>query len=236
MRRRIRLALLSLAAAPAHAGQHRGEGARSAGRSYSGSRGVVRGGGGVIVRGGAVRGRSSYYRPFYSRPYYSRPYYTFRPRVSLGFGRWMGYPVDYYGSPSGYASPSIDPYAYRAAPSYDYPAPSYGSPNPAYPPSNYPPSNYPAQQRGPSAGVQRGGAQSAPGGISFEITPDHATVFIDGTYMGTAGEFGPDSQPLDLTVGRHHVEIRASGYRTMTFDADIRGGQVLPYQGTLQRN
>jgi hypothetical protein len=233
------VALLSLAAAPALAGQHRGEGGRSVGRSSSGSRGVVRGGGGVVVRGGgAVRGRSSYYRPYYSRPYYSRPFYTFRPRVSLGFGLWMGYPVDYYGSPYGYAYPSVDPYAYQVAPSYGYPAQPYGSPNPAsaYPPSNYPPSNYPAQQRGPSAGVQRGGEQSAPGGISFEITPDNATIFVDGTYMGTAGEFGPDAQPLDLTVGRHHVEIRASGYRTMTFDADVRGGQVLPYQGTLQRN
>jgi hypothetical protein len=92
------VALLSLAAAPAHAGQDRREGGRSAGRSYSGSRGVVRGGGGVVVHGGgAARGRSSYYRPYYSRPsysrpYYSRPYYTFRPRLSLGFGLWMGLP------------------------------------------------------------------------------------------------------------------------------------------------
>jgi hypothetical protein len=231
------VALLALAAAPAHA-QGRREGGRSSGRSYSGSRGAVRGGGGVVVRGGgAIRGRS-FYRPSYARPYYSRPYYTFRPRVSLGFGLWLGYPVDYYGSPYGYAYPNAAPYAYDVAPSYGYPAAPYGSPNSAssYPPANYPPANYPSQQRAPSAGVQRGGQQSAPGGISFEITPDNAEVFVDGNYMGAAGEFGPDAQPLDLTVGRHHVEIRASGYRTMTFDADVRGGQVLPYQGTLQRN
>ena len=83
-------------------------------------------------------------------------------------------------------------------------------------------------------GVQR--AQSATGGLSFEITPNNATVFVDGTYVGTADDFGPQSQPLDLSSGRHRVEVRASGFHTMTFDADVRPGQVLPYQGTLQRN
>ena len=225
------VALLTLSAAPADAEQRRGGGSRGTGRSYSGARGVVRGG---VIRGGAIRGRSSFYGPLYSRPYYSRPYYTFRPRMSLGFGLWLGYPVDYYGSPYGYAYPSPDPYAYDVAPSYGYPAAPYRSPN--SPSTNYPSANYPSQQHAPSAGVQRNGSQAAPGGISFQITPDNAEIFVDGTFVGTAGEFRPDAQPLDLTNGRHHVEVRASGYRTMTFDADVRGGQVLPYQGTLQRN
>ena len=190
--------------------------------------------GGFAVRGGGYRGRSFY-----------RPYYAFRPRVSLGFGLWMGYPVAYpayYDSPYGYAYPSVDPYAYEATPSYGYPAQPYGSTNPSpnYPsnyPSQqpYPSSNYPSQQP-PAVDMQRGGEQSAPGGISFEITPDNAEVFVDGTYMGTAGEFGANSEPLGLNTGRHRVEIRASGYRTMTFEADVKRGQVIPYQGTLQRN
>jgi hypothetical protein len=61
-------------------------------------------------------------------------------------------------------------------------------------------------------------------------------VFVDGAYMGTAGEFGASAEPLGLNTGRHRVEIRASGYRTMTFEADVKPGQVIPYQGTLQRN
>ena len=72
--------------------------------------------------------------------------------------------------------------------------------------------------------------------MSFEIKPDTAAVFVDGTYVGTAGAFGPTNQPLGLISGRHHIEIRASGYRTMTFDADVRLGEVIPFQGTLQRN
>jgi hypothetical protein len=39
-----------------------------------------------------------------------------------------------------------------------------------------------------------------------------------------------------LNAGRHRIEIRASGYRTMTFDADVQAGQVIPYQGSLQHN
>jgi hypothetical protein len=84
--------------------------------------------------------------------------------------------------------------------------------------------------------MQRGGDESVSGGVSFEITPGNAMVFVDGTAMGTAGSFGPTEQPLGVSAGRHRVEIRASGYRTMTFDADVRAGEVIPYQGTLQRN
>jgi hypothetical protein len=240
------VALLALTAAPAHAGQRRGESGRSSGRSRGAAvsrGGGDRGGGVTASRGGAqTRSYSGYRGGGYYRggPAFYRPYYSFRPRVSLGFGLWMGYPVTYpyYDNPYGYANPyPADPYAYgSAAPSYGYPAQA-----PNYPPSAYPGygssgQGYPSQQSRPSVGVQRGGGQSSRGGISFEITPDTAEVFVDGTYVGTAGEFGPAAQPLDLPGGRRHVEIRASGYRTMTFDADVQSGQVIPYQGTLQRN
>ena len=44
----------------------------------------------------------------------------------------------------------------------------------------------------------------------------------------------PTTQPLGLAAGRHHIELRASGYRTMAFDVDIVAGQVIPYRGALQ--
>jgi hypothetical protein len=250
-------------AAPAHAGQRHGGGSsRSAGHS----RGAVAPRGGVSVsRGGArsysvYRGGAGVHGNVYVAPRivashgyghaaFYRPYYAFRPRLSLGFGLWAGYPVayPYYPAyPYGYATPyPVDPYAYGSpAPSYGYPAQPYPpSQSPAYPPT-YDSSGaygssgqgYPAPQSAPSVGVQRGGQQSAPGGVSFEITPDAAEVFVDGAYVGRAATYGPTSEPLGLTPGRHHVEIRASGYRTMTFEAEVRPGQVLPYQGTLQRD
>jgi hypothetical protein len=257
-------AALTFAAAPAFAEQHHGGGNRGGGggggRTHDGggsrsgggavARGPVnRGGGPAVSRGvarpraystyrGGVRGVSP--RVYYGGARFYRPYYSFRPRVSLGLGLWLGYPVTYpYYYGYGYPYP-VDPYAYGyAAPSYGYPAQPYNSASPAYdssdPDDDRDQPAYPPQQSGSSVGVQPG-QQSAPGGVSFEITPDTAAVFVDGTYVGTAANFGPTSQPLGLISGRHHIEIRASGYRTMTFDADITAGQVLPYQGTLQPN
>jgi hypothetical protein len=161
-----------------------------------------------------------------------RPYYVFHPRFSVGLGLWVGFPIafPYYG----YYDPYYYPYAY----SYPYPNPAYGYPYsttsyPAYPPSNYPQSTYPPPLG--SVGVQPGQSQQSTGGVSFEITPSAAEVFVDGIYVGTAGQFMPTTQPLGLTPGRHQIEIRAPGYQTIDVDADIVAGQVIPYQGTMQR-
>src|SRR5262249_43099575 len=108
----------------------------------------------------------------------------------------------------------------------------------AYPPASAYPGTYPSsapQSAQNSVGVQQGQQQANEGGLSFEITPAEAQLSIDGSVVGTVGQFTPTSQPLGLTAGRHHVEIRAQGYQTMTFDVDIIAGQVIPYQGTMQR-
>jgi hypothetical protein len=205
--------------------------------------GVVRGGNAVVrpynsARGGGYLyggGRYSVVAPvrFY------RPYYTFRPRLSLGFGLWMGYPFAYsypYYDPFYYPYGYVSPYAY-GYPAYGYPATAYPAypPASAYPPpAGYPPqANYPPSDPQGSIAAQPGQANT--GGLSFEITPSDAQLFIDGAMVGTVGQFTPTSQPLGLAAGRHHVEVKAPGYRTMSFDVDIIAGQVIPYQGTLER-
>jgi hypothetical protein len=172
--------------------------------------------------------------PRYSSAYRYRvytPYYTFRPRYSIGFGLYVGYPVVY---PSWAYPYAYDPYSYG----YDY-----ATPYPAYPPTYAPGystpgyteprySNAPNSVPVPgSVEAQRG---AAAGGVSFEITPSDAEIFIDGRSYGPASDFTPTSAPLSLSAGRHHVEIRANGYETMTFDTDIVTGQVIPYQGSMQ--
>ena len=181
-------------------------------------------------------------------PYrFARPYYTFRPRVSLGFGLWVGFPVTYpyYYPGYGYRYPYIPyaygPYAYGPYPyasSYPYASPyryasPYGGPAYGYPPSGYPPANYPPPAPG-SVAVQPGQAESESAGVSFEITPDTAAVYVDGQYVGSVANFAPTLQPLALTPGRHHLEVRSPGYQTMVFDADVVPGQVIPFQGTMQ--
>lgn len=225
-----------------------------------------RGGGG---RNNIVVGR---YGPRYSSPRiivsprrFYRPYYSFRPRVSLGFGLWVGYPVSYpysygyydpwspygydYGYPAypsnGYPYPS-NTYPYPSNgypyPSNTYPYPANGYPSTTYPSNPYPATSYPSDpsQAYPqypnssnSVGVQPG--QQNLGGVSFDITPNTAEVFIDGELVGQVGQFAPSTQPLGLTPGRHQIEVRAPGYRTISFDADIIAGQVIPYQGAMER-
>jgi hypothetical protein len=226
---------------PAAYAQHRGGGGRSGGGPAVVGRAAPRGIAPRVVTVAPVR--------FY------RPYYVFRPRVNVGFGLWSGFPIaysygyynPYYGSYYPYGA-----YAYPApypAYAYPYPATAYPSyPQPGYPASpypsgTYPSSPYPTPSSGAPAypappgsiGVQGPNQQAMSGGLSFEITPDTAEVFVDGSYIGTVGQFTPSSQPLGLSAGRHRVEIRAPGYRTMDFDVEIVPGQVIPYQGVLER-
>ena len=163
-----------------------------------------------------------------------RPYYAFRPRFSVGFGLWVGFPIayPYYYSyyPASYPYVSAYPYPYPYP--YAYPYPMYGYP---YPAANSPyPAAYPPSPPG-TVGVQPGPPNTNAGGVSFEVTPSTAEVLVDGAYVGTVGQFTPTAQPLGLTPGRHRIEIRAPGYQTIAFDVDIVAGQVVPYQGTMQR-
>jgi len=192
-------------------------------------------GGARYYGGGRFYGGGRYFAP--ARFY--RPYYAFRPRFSLGFGLFIGYPITYsypfyypyYYYP--YAYPYADPYPYAYPYPYasTYPAPSYSAPAPTYSEA-YPPA---AQN---SVGVQPNVPQSVQantGGLSFEITPSDARVIVDGHDVGTVGEFTPNSQPLGLPAGRHRVEIVANGYRTMSSDVDVVAGQVIPFQGVMER-
>jgi PEGA domain-containing protein len=195
-------------------GGHRGGGGHVGGMHMGGAPGVPRGTAGV--RGGAWRGG----RAWNVAPnHYFHPYYAFHPHASLGFGLWAGYPFSW---------------AY----------PFYYPPYPYYP--NYPYYPYPYAPAGPGYSSHGSTAetvdhaaaqpdQSNLGGMSFEITPSDAQVFVDGNYVGTAGQFTPTTQPLGVPSGRHQVEIRDAGYKTMSFDVDIVAGQVIPYQGQMER-
>jgi hypothetical protein len=178
-----------------------------------------------------------------SSPYrYSHPYYTFRPRTTLGVGFHAGFAVPfpgvayggispYFGGAYGYPTPYPVPYP------VPYPAP-YGSTG--YPSSGYPSGSPAAGTPGPPPGgiaIVPGttvpGAESY-GGVSIEVTPREAEVWVDGGYAGRADEFGPQARPLTLATGVHRVELRAPGYRALAFDVNVAAGFVVPFQGALQ--
>ena len=71
-------------------------------------------------------------------------------------------------------------------------------------------------------------------GISFEVEPYDAAIYVDGDYVGTVNDFGPNAQPLTLRAGTHRVEIQATGYEPVVWDANVIPEKVLPYRGAMQ--
>ena len=74
------------------------------------------------------------------------------------------------------------------------------------------------------------------GGVSFDINPREAAIFVDGDFVGYAGDFSPGQMPLTLNAGYHRVELEARDRRTVSFNLTVVAGQVLPYRGDLPRD
>jgi hypothetical protein len=101
------------------------------------------------------------------------------------------------------------PYTYP----YPYSAPIYGYPYPA------------------GIGVVPG--PTTYGGVSLDVVPTDAAVYVDGTYAGIVSDFDGTRQPLTLVVGMHRIEVDAAGFQPLIFDVMVQPGQVIPYRGDL---
>jgi len=153
-----------------------------------------------------------------------------RPRVDrpiIVSPRYYG-PRGYYSAPYyGYRPYTFRPRTHIAFGVYlGYPVPyAY-----AYP---YPVTVY--GYGGPAAPVVVGPGSPYYGGVSLEITPNNAEVYVDGEYAGLVQDFDGTRQPLTLTAGTHHLEISADGFEPLVMDVNVNPGEVLPYRGDLNR-
>lgn len=77
-------------------------------------------------------------------------------------------------------------------------------------------------------------AGAAEGGLSLEITPADAELWVDGALAGPARDFGPLGRPLPLPAGVHRIELRAVGFVPLIFDILTTPNYVLPYRGSLR--
>lgn len=150
--------------------------------------------------------RSYGYRPYGYRPYAYAPY-AYRPYGYRPYAFRPRLSIG-FGVVVGYPVP----YTYA----YPYPVPVYG---------------YAA----PRAPVVVGPGSSIYGGVSLEMTPDDAAVYVDGAYAGVVHDFDGTRQPLTLAAGTHRIEVQEAGYQPLQFDVTVQAGQVVPYQGQLQR-
>lgn len=76
--------------------------------------------------------------------------------------------------------------------------------------------------------------EAARGGLVMQTVPDMAQIFVDGSYVGLAEEFGLGGRAINLDAGAHHVELRARGYETLTFAVTIEPNSIVRYRGEMQ--
>jgi len=74
-------------------------------------------------------------------------------------------------------------------------------------------------------------ADRGPALLRLRVEPDDASVYVDGTFQGTARQ----AQRLDLTPGRHRVEVVRPGYRTFERDVEIEADRPSDLDVTLER-
>ena len=178
------------------------------------------------------------YRPYYPYyPPYYRPYYY--PGFSWGLG-YYGYPYGYYpygsvGFGFGYGYGSIGFGFGFGYPAYGYPA--YGYPAYGYPAYGYPAYSYPGYGGYPYGSVA-GGPVVVPGesygGVKIQDAPKNAQVYVDGSYVGVVDEFDGTFQQMNLQAGAHHIEIRAQGFETLSFDVQTQPGQTINYRARMR--
>jgi hypothetical protein len=70
------------------------------------------------------------------------------------------------------------------------------------------------------------------GGMSFDITPDTAEVFVDGAFAGNVDDFGGRGA-RQLPAGPHRVEIIARGFETLTFDVRVPENDTVTFTREL---
>jgi hypothetical protein len=164
-------------------------------------------------RGGA--GGSGYRaaQGYYTTRYYSQPYYVVHPYVARR-------PV------------FVQPY-YAFRPYFSLSFGIHVGYGVSYPFSYWDPYAFYNYHLGIQPGYNYRTYYTRVGGLSFEIDPYDAEVYIDGDFVGYASDFAPEQMPLTLLAGRHRVDLASPGYQDVSFDITVVAGQVIPYQGTL---
>lgn len=61
--------------------------------------------------------------------------------------------------------------------------------------------------------------------LKLTIEPARAAVFLDGNYVGHAGELGGSVHSLLVSPGNHHIKVELAGYRTFETDVNLLAGQ-----------
>ena len=113
----------------------------------------------------------------------------------------------------------------------------YGLPPYRYFPTTYPGTNeWEVTPPGPTEHVVPGPREPEParaGALRLDVEPrESLQIFVDGVFIGTPADLGDE---IELTPGIRRIELRAPGYRTLTFDAEIIVDTLITYRGSLEQ-
>jgi hypothetical protein len=61
--------------------------------------------------------------------------------------------------------------------------------------------------------------------VKLTVQPARAAVFLDGQYIGHAGELGGSVHSLLVSPGKHRIKIELPGYRTFETEVNLLQGQ-----------
>lgn len=85
----------------------------------------------------------------------------------------------------------------------------------------------------PTAPVPPKDPPSPMGALRLDVEPKESLqIFVDGAFVGTPADLGDE---FELAPGTRRIELRARGYRTLAFTAEIVDGRSITYRGSLER-
>jgi len=61
--------------------------------------------------------------------------------------------------------------------------------------------------------------------IKISVTPDRAAVFVDGQFVGHAGELGGIGKSLQVAPGHRKITVSLPGYQSFTTEVDLAPNQ-----------
>ncbi len=61
--------------------------------------------------------------------------------------------------------------------------------------------------------------------LKVDVKPSRAAVFVDGRYLGHAGELGGAFHSMLLSPGAHRIKVELPGYKTFESDVNMVAGQ-----------
>jgi PEGA domain len=69
--------------------------------------------------------------------------------------------------------------------------------------------------------------------VKLEVDPDRAAVFVDGQFVGYAGQFGGWGRAMLVAPGKHQIKIALVGYQDFTTDVNLHPHQKFTLKTAL---